>query len=165
MSSDPGATLVHAVMAMAERQGSTGATALNAVALGYDVGIRLVEACGGLFEVKERHHLNSDFLHAIATSVACGRPMGLDPGQYGHAMALATFQANSLCALFHEQRHISKAFCNGQYAMAGVSAAPMACTGFEGCDDVLGDPHGVFDAWERMPRQKRRRGHLAVTSP
>jgi 2-methylcitrate dehydratase PrpD len=73
--------------------------------------------------------------------------MGLAPERYCHAMALATFQANGLCALFQEKRHISKAFCNGQYAMAGVSAALMAATGFEGCDDILGDPHGLFDAW------------------
>ncbi|MGW1027857.1 MmgE/PrpD family protein [Streptomyces sp. NPDC002577] len=143
----PGATLVHAAVAMAERQSATGGELLNAVVLGYDVGVRLIEACGGLFGVKERHHLNSDFLHAIAASVACSRLIGLAPERYCHAMALATFQANGLCALFQERRHISKAFCNGQYAMAGVSAALMTATGFEGCDDILGEPHGLFDAW------------------
>ncbi|MBO3680412.1 MmgE/PrpD family protein [Streptomyces sp. NEAU-YJ-81] len=143
----PGATLVHAAVAMAERQRASGGELLNAVVLGYDVGVRLIEACGGLFGVKERHHLNSDFLHAVAASVACSRLMGLSPEQHCHAMALATFQANGLCALFQERRHISKAFCNGQYAMAGVSAALMAATGFEGCDDILGDRHGLFDAW------------------
>ncbi|MER5913946.1 MmgE/PrpD family protein [Streptomyces sp. NPDC001982] len=143
----PGATLVHAAVAMAERQSATGGELLNAVVLGYDVGVRLIEACGGLFGVKERHHLNSDFLHAIGASVACSRLLGFAPGRYCHAMALATFQANGLCALFQERRHISKAFCNGQYAMAGVSAALMAATGFEGSDDILGDPHGLFDAW------------------
>ncbi|MER5185434.1 MmgE/PrpD family protein [Streptomyces sp. NPDC002896] len=143
----PGATLVHAAVAMAERQGSTGGDLLNAVVLGYDVGVRLIAACGGLFSVKERHHLNSDFLHALAAAVACSRLMGLTPEQYRHAMALATFQANGLCALFRERQHLSKAFCNGQYAMAGVSAALQAATGFEGCDDILGERHGVFDAW------------------
>ncbi|MFB7992296.1 MmgE/PrpD family protein [Streptomyces sp. NPDC056002] len=143
----PGATLVHAAVAVAERQGSTGGDLLNAVVLGYDVGVRLIAACGGLFSVKERHHLNSDFLHALAAAVACSRLMGLTPEQYRHAMALATFQANGLCALFRERQHLSKAFCNGQYAMAGVSAALQAATGFEGCDDILGERHGVFDAW------------------
>ncbi|WP_327672748.1 MULTISPECIES: MmgE/PrpD family protein [unclassified Streptomyces] len=143
----PGATLVHAAMAMAERQGSTGGELLNAVVLGYDVGVRLIAACGGLFSVKERHHLNSDFLHALAAAVSCSRLMGLAPEQYRHAMALATFQANGLCALFRERQHLSKAFCNGQYAMAGVSAALQAAVGLEGCDDVLGERHGVFHAW------------------
>ncbi|MER5805772.1 MmgE/PrpD family protein [Streptomyces mirabilis] len=143
----PGATLVHAAVAMAERQSATGAELLNAVILGYDIGVRLIDACGGLFGVKERHHLNADFLHAVAAAVASSRLMGLAPERYCHAMALATFQASGLVALFQEKRHISKAFCNGQYAMAGVSAALMAATGFEGCDDILGDPHGLLDAW------------------
>ncbi|KUN17626.1 hypothetical protein AQJ11_37845 [Streptomyces corchorusii] len=68
----PGATLVHAAVAMAERQVATGAELLNAVVLGYDIGVRLIEACGGLFGVKERHHLNADFLHAVAAAVASG---------------------------------------------------------------------------------------------
>ncbi|MFJ8026884.1 MmgE/PrpD family protein [Streptomyces sp. NPDC096311] len=143
----PGATLVHAALAVAERQCSAGAELLNAVVLGYDIGVRLIEACGGLFGVKERRHLNADFLHAVGAAVASSRLMGLTPERYCHAMALATFQANGLVALFQEKRHISKAFCNGQYAMAGVSAALMAATGFEGCEDILGDPHGLFDAW------------------
>ncbi|MEU7305765.1 MmgE/PrpD family protein [Streptomyces sp. NPDC007206] len=143
----PGATLVHAALAMAERQSATGAELVNAVVLGYDIGVRLIEACGGLFGVKERHHLNADFLHAVGAAVASSRLMGLAPERYCHAMALATFQANGLVALFQEKRHLSKAFCNGQYAMAGVSAALMAAAGFEGCEDILGDPHGLLDAW------------------
>ena len=143
----PGATLVHAAVAIAERQRASGAELLNAVVLGYDVGSRLIEACGGLFGVKDRYHLHSDFLHAVGASVACGRLLGLDPVRQCHAMALVTFQANGLCSLFTERRHISKAFCNGQYAFAGVSAALMSAAGLEGCDDVLGEPYGLLDAW------------------
>ena len=35
-------------------------------------------------------------------------------------------RGSSLRALFAEDRHISKSFCHGQYALAGVSAALMA---------------------------------------
>ena len=143
----PGATLVHAAMAMAERVGAPGAELLNAVALGYDVGTRLIEACGGVFGVKDRYHLHGDFLNAVGAAVACGRLLRLTPDQLCNAMALATFQANGLCSLFRERRHISKALCNGQYAFAGVSAALMASAGLEGCDDVLGEPDGLLDAW------------------
>jgi 2-methylcitrate dehydratase PrpD len=143
----PGATLVHATVAMGEAQHSTGAEVLNAVVLGYDMGTRLIEACGGLFGMKNRFHLHSDALHALGASLACGRLLGLDVKRLCHALALATFQANGVCSLFSERRHISKAFCNGQYAFAGVSAALMAAGGLEGSDDVLGDEHGVLDAW------------------
>jgi 2-methylcitrate dehydratase PrpD len=143
----PGATIVHAAMAMAERQRSTGAELLNAVVLGYDVGTRVVEACGRLFALKERFGLNSDFLYTIGGTVAAGRLLGLDEDGLCHAMALCTFQANALCAFYAEDRHISKSFCNGQFAFSAVSAALMAAAGLEGHRDILGAPYGVLHAW------------------
>ena len=143
----PGATLVHAALAVAERQGASGAELVNAVALGYDIAVRLVLACGGIYGIRSRYHLHSDFLCAVGAAVACGRLLRLDEGQLRHAMALATFQANGLCALFRERDHISKAMCNGQYAFAGVSASLMAFSGMEGSNDILGEEHGLLEAW------------------
>lgn len=143
----PAATIVHTAVAIAERQRAPGAELLNAVVLGYDVGVRLIAACGGLFKVKDRYHLHSDFLYAVGGTVAACRILGLDPIRHCHAMALVSFQANGLCALFQEKRHISKSFCNGQYAFAGVSAALMSAIGLEGNEDILGSQHGVLDAW------------------
>lgn len=143
----PGATHVHAAVAAAQLYRTTGAELINAVVLGYDVGIRLIEACGGTFTLKERHHVHADFLHALGAAVSCGRLGGLTGAQLGHAMALASFQANGLCSLFGERRHLSKAFCNGQYAATGVRSAQMAAAGLEGSDDVLGAAHGALEAW------------------
>jgi 2-methylcitrate dehydratase PrpD len=143
----PGATVVPAALAMAERQRATGADLINAVVLGYDVGTRAVAACGGVFLAKQRHHLHSDFLYALGAAAASGRLLSLDPMRHCHAMALVTFQANGLCALFEERRHISKSFSAGQYAFAGVSAALMADMGMEGPDDILGASHGLLEAW------------------
>ncbi|WP_429492717.1 MmgE/PrpD family protein [Paraburkholderia sp. RAU6.4a] len=143
----PGATIVHAAVAMAERQRVTGAELLNAVVLGYDVGTRVVEACGKLYSVKNRFGLNSDFLYVVGAAVAASRLLGLDPVRHCHAMALATFQTNALCALYSEKRHISKSFCNGQFAFAGVSSALMSVAGLEGHEDILDGPYGVLHAW------------------
>jgi 2-methylcitrate dehydratase PrpD len=143
----PGATIVHAAAAVAGQQRATGAELLNAVVLGYEIGNRLIRACGGVFGVKSRLHLHADFLHAVGAAAAASRLLGLAPEKHCHAMALATFQANGLCALFQERRHISKSFCNGQYASAGVSAALMAAAGLEGCEDILGAADGLLAAW------------------
>lgn len=143
----PGAVIVHAALAVAERQRASGAELLNAVVLGYDVGTRLMQACGGIFVAKGRYHLHADFLYALGAAVAAGRILGLDATRHCHAMALATFQANGLCALFQEQRHLSKSFSYGQYASAGVSAALMSTAGLEGCEDIIGAQHGVLAAW------------------
>jgi len=143
----PGATIVHAALAAAERQHATGAELLNAVVLGYDVGTRMVRACGGVFGLKSRHHLHSDLLYSVGAAVAAGRLLGLDALRQCYAMALVTFQANGLISLFDEKGHISKSFSNGQYAFAGVSAALMSAAGLEGCEDVLGGRDGVLEAW------------------
>jgi 2-methylcitrate dehydratase PrpD len=143
----PGATLVHAAFALAEQQHAGGGELLNAVILGYDIGVRMIAACGGTFVVKNTHHLHADFLHAIGAAVAGARLLCLGADAYPHAMALATFQSNGLCVLFSEREHISKAFCNGQYASAGVTAALMAAAGLEGADDFFGGDHGLLDAW------------------
>ena len=143
----PGATLVHAAVAIAERQRVSGADLVNAVVLAYDVGIRLVEACGGKFSIKARHHLYSDFLYAIGAAVAGCRLLGLEPIRHCHAMALCTFQTNALASLYQEKRHISKSFCNGQFSYAGVSAALMSAIGLEGVEDILGMRDGLLDAW------------------
>lgn len=143
----PGASIVHAAAAMAQRQRATGADLLNAVVLGYDVGVRVVEACGGIYPVKNTYKLHSDFLFAIGCAAASGRLLGLDAVRISHAMALSTFGSNALGALFSEQRHISKSLCNGHFASSGVSAALMAAIGLEGNEDIIGAPYGVLQAW------------------
>lgn len=151
----PGASIVHASTALVEKQNASGAELLNAVVLGYDVGVRMVEACGGKFKVRDRKHLTSDFLYTLGTTAASARILRLTPGQIGHAFALATFQANGLYALYDERNHISKSFCNGQYAFAGISSALMAEVGLEGNDDIIGAPEGLIDAWgEQGLREK-----------
>lgn len=143
----PGATLVHAAVAIAERQRASGAELINGVVLAYDVGVRLVAACGGKFAVRARHHLYSDFLYAVGAAVAACRLMGLEPLRHCHAMALCTFQSNALGSLFGEKRHISKSFCNGQFSLAGVSGALMSAAGLEGVEDPLGMRDGLLEAW------------------
>ncbi|WP_417722675.1 MmgE/PrpD family protein [Salipiger sp.] len=143
----PGASIVHAAMAMAERQRTTGAELINAVALGYDVGIRIVAACGGKFVVRDTHHITSDSFYTFGATAAASRLLGLDAPRTAHALALASFQTNGLYALYSEKRHISKSFCNGQYAFAGVSAAIMSMTGLEGNEDIMGSSQGLLTAW------------------
>jgi 2-methylcitrate dehydratase PrpD len=143
----PGASIVHAAVATAERQRATGADLLNAVVLGYDIGVRIVEACGGLFSVKDRFGLNSDFLYALGSAAASSRLLGLDAPRHCHAMALASFSTNALVALYAEKRHISKSLCNGQFSSAGVTGALMAATGLEGHEDIIGARYGVLHAW------------------
>ncbi|HUD94175.1 MmgE/PrpD family protein [Sphingobium sp.] len=143
----PGASIVHTCTAIGARERVSGAELINAVVLGYDVGVRIVEACGGKFIVRDSKHLTSDFFYSLGTTAAAARILKLDPARHCHALALVTFQANGLYALYSEKRHISKSFCNGQYAFAGISSADMAQIGLEGNEDIVGSSEGVLDAW------------------
>lgn len=143
----PGASIVHAAVAMAERQHATGAELINAVALGYEVGTRLVAACGGKFVVRDSKKLTSDLLYAFGCTAAASRLLGLSAVRTAHAFALASFQTNGLYALYSEKRHISKSFCNGQFAFAGISAALMSSDGLEGNEDIFGGKQGLLEAW------------------
>ena len=144
---NPGAIIVHAAVAMAERQRASGAVLLDAVVLGYDIGVGALQACGGISVARSRYNLYAEFLCAIGAAVASSRILGLDAGRQCHAMSLVTFQINRLIAMYAEKRHISKSMCNGQYAFAGVSAALMSAVRLEGNEDILGSPHGLLDAW------------------
>ena len=143
----PGASIVHAAVAMAEKQCVRGAELINSVVLGYDVGVRVVQGCGGKFSVRDHHHLTSDLFYALGAAAGASRLLGLSPERHCHALALVTFQTNGLYALYSEKRHISKSFCNGQFAFAGVSAALMSAAGLEGNEDILGSEHGLLEAW------------------
>ena len=143
----PGASIVHSAIATGELLRATGADLINAVVLGYDVGVRLRLACGGTFGARRRLHLHADFLYALGAAAASSRLLGQDQNRICHALALTTFQSNGLYATYSEKRHVSKSFCEGQYAFAGTSAALMAAIGLEGNEDIIGAPDGLLDAW------------------
>lgn len=142
----PGAVVVHAATAVAEAMRSDGKALINAVALGYDIGTRMVSACGGAFDLRSRVHIHSDHLHSYGAAMACARLMGLSAHAIRHAAALTAGQAGGLATVFEERRHLSKALSTGLAASAGVTSARLAATGFEGHDNVFDSGHGPL-AW------------------
>jgi 2-methylcitrate dehydratase PrpD len=144
----PGAVIVHACTAVAERSGVSGKQLINAVSLGYDIGTRLVQSVGGAFALRNVHHIHSDHLHGFGAAIAAARLLGLGSDGVRHAAALAAGHAGGLAVVFEERRHMSKALSTGQGAFAGASAALLASIGFEGHDNVFDSRHGPL-AWSR----------------
>ena len=147
----PGASVVHAALAVAEAAAATGADLINAVALGYDIGTRLVHAVGGAYSLRYRHHVHSDHLHSYGAAAAAARLMRLSAQGQRHAMALTAGQAGGLAVIFAERRHMSKSLSNGLAAYAGVMSAELAAAGFEGHDEILDAQHGPLDWCEDVP--------------
>jgi 2-methylcitrate dehydratase PrpD len=136
---------------VAEAVSGTGADLINAVALGYDVGTRLVNAVGGAYSLRYRHHVHSDHLHAYGVAAAAARLMRLSADGQRHALALTAGQAGGLAVIFAERRHMSKSLSNGLAAQAGVMSAELAAAGFEGHDAILDAQHGPLDWSEDVP--------------
>lgn len=143
----PGAVIVHGALAVGERNRCDGPRLINAVALGFDIGTRLVDAVGGASWLRESHHLHADFLHGFGAAAAAASIMNLDEVRIRYSWALTAAQATGLAAVFSERSHMSKAFANGQAAFAGVCGADLAAIGFEGSDRIFETQHGVLQAW------------------
>jgi 2-methylcitrate dehydratase PrpD len=151
----PAPVIVPAAVAVAERQFSTGAELVNAVALGYDVGARVVSATGGSKRLQGSHGMYAGSFYSVGAAFSASRLLGLDQRRTLHAAALALNQGISGYSFFAEQRHMSKAlFTAGQAASAGVSGAVLASLGFEATEDVFEGRGGIVPTWGEPGREK-----------
>jgi 2-methylcitrate dehydratase PrpD len=135
-----GCGAVSAALATAELEGRTGSDMLRAVALGYDIGARLIASLG---KPRQPGYLATTFV-ATAASAALLR---LNPRQVRYAFSYAAQQASGVGSWVRDRDHIEKAFdFGGMGARNGVMAATMAAQGFTGVEDVFGGDDNVFTA-------------------
>lgn len=136
------APIIPAALAVAEREGASGAAFLLAVVLGYDAALRIGEA------VNPSHYR---FWHPTGTAatfgaaVAAGSLLHLTPGQMLDALGSAGTQAAGLWE-FNADGAMSKALHPGKAAMNGVLAADLAKQGFTGATRILEGDRGFFRA-------------------
>ena len=121
----PSAAVVPAALAIAEQTGATGADFLRAALIGAEASIRVGVWLG-------RSHYQAGF-HQTATAGAFGatlaaaRLLGLDIGQMGHALGLASTRASGLKSQFGS---MGKPLNAGIAAANGIEAALLAKGGF-----------------------------------
>jgi 2-methylcitrate dehydratase PrpD len=153
----PGCAVVPAALAMAERQGSSGADFLRAVVLGYDFCARIGVLLGAGRFLTERGFDPHAFGGGIGAAVAAGSLVVREPRPMAHLLSYAAQQSSGLATLFRDRGHIEKAFVfAGMPARNGVSAATMVQSGMTGVADVFdGKPsflsaYGVNDDEEKV---------------
>ncbi len=142
----PGCGIVPAALATAELAGRSGSDLLRAVALGYDIGARLVFSLGfgKLYTERNSTHTLSTTFGATAAAAAMLR---LDPAQVRHAFSFAAQQASGVPYWERDREHVEKAFdFGGMGARNGVTAATMVASGFTGVDDFLSGNKNLFTA-------------------
>ncbi|NWB26626.1 MmgE/PrpD family protein [Pseudomonas gingeri] len=140
-----GAVVLPAVMAAVStcREPVSGKQLICAVVVGYEVGRRVLEACGGY----EQH--NGSGWHSTATcgvfgaAAACGRILGLDPARMASALGIAASFSGGLWAFIHDGSQ-SKRLHSGRAAEGGLLAARFAREGISGPGRVFDDVWGGF---------------------
>src|SRR5437764_3630931 len=150
----PGCNVVPAALAVGEQFGITGAHFVRAVAVGYDVGARMLTALRpGVFDThKSTHSIGG----AFGAAAAAGCAAGLNPQQMRWLIDYTAQQSSGIAAWSRDTDHIEKGFTfGGMPARSGVTSALLVHSGWTGVDDILsGDdnfllanaPHGDANA-------------------
>jgi len=126
----PGAVVIPAAIAMAEKLGSTGERLVTAIAAGYEVMIRTSLALNPSATRLRGWHLTG-VCGPFGAATACASLMGLDEERTAWALGLAGTQGSGLWA-FNADGTMSKRFHAGRAAQSGVMAAELAEMGFTG---------------------------------
>ena len=148
----PGSAVVPAALAMAEREGRSGAELVTAVTLGYDLCCRFLMALGP-DHVRGSHRSaegTSSTMGAVGAAASLAR---LDEKGMRHAVSYAAQQVSGIWSWVRDAEHVEKAFdFSGMGARNGITAAIMAQMGFSGVWDVLDGEHNALIALSTEPR-------------
>jgi 2-methylcitrate dehydratase PrpD len=150
----PGCAVVPAAMAVAQALGCEGSRFLQSVALGYDIGTRIVMAMGG-FDLSYKsslatHSIGGNFCAAAAAAGVAG----LNPQQMRWVLDYASQQSSGILAWRRDTDHIEKSFVfGGMPARNGVTSALGVHAGWTGVTDIFSGQDNFFQAY--APNAKR----------
>lgn len=130
---------------------ATGKDVIRAVALGYEVGGRLMT----IF-YREKDYLMRRFYHTsvvatLSSAVSAALLLGLDKRSMQVALGLAGYQAAGPDNMIKDSAHMGKTFQVAAANRNGVTAALLAQKGCFVPLDILDGPLGFFDAFLGLP--------------
>jgi 2-methylcitrate dehydratase PrpD len=148
----PGCAAVPAALAMAEKNGASGEAFIRAVALGYDVGCRLLMSLGP--DLVRNTHRSAEGTSSTFCALGAAAPLArLDEQRMRFAISYAAQQVSGLWSWVDDEDHVEKAFdFAGMGARNGVMAVTMAEAGMTGVSDVLDGTHNLFSALSTQPK-------------
>jgi len=143
----PGAPVIAAALAIADRERASGQELLRAVVVGYEVGDRVAADLG---PAHYRHWHSTATVGAIAAAAAGAELLGCDEHRFGHAVGLAATMAGGLQQTLRGNA-MGKPLHAGHAAQAGVVAALAAHGGLTGALDALDGEAGLGAATGGVP--------------
>lgn len=150
----PSTVLVPAVLAEGERLGASGADALRAYLVGYEVWAELAARDPDPFHLKGWHP--TAVLGTVGAAAAAAHLHRLPPEACRTALSLAASMAGGLVANFGT---MTKPFHAGRAASCGIEAARLAALGISAAPDALEHNAGFLAAFS--PRGAARRDGAA----
>jgi 2-methylcitrate dehydratase PrpD len=157
----PGAPTVAAALALGESEGIDGATFLDAVAVGYEIGIRVGEALGGSHY---DHWHTTGTAGTLGAAAAAARILGLDEVATLNALGSAGTMTAGLWE-FLADGAMSKQLHPGKAAHDGILAALLARRGFTGASKILEGPKGLLAAMSDDARPEALTDGLSIEQP
>jgi 2-methylcitrate dehydratase PrpD len=149
-----GCGAVSAALATAELAGRNGQDLLRAVAVGYDVGARMVSALG--VGQASRQHSPSCLMTTFVAAAAAAAMLRLDQRQVRHTFSYAAQQASGIGFWTRDREHVEKAFdFGGMGARNGVMAATMVAMGFSATEDPFSGAENVYTSLGDKPAPEK----------
>ena len=142
----PGATVIHPALAVAEKVGAGGKEILNAIFLGYEVSVRILNALAPTPERRLQVWGIGTF-QILGAVTAAGKLLGLKADQLASAFGLAGFCAPVpfIRKMGTDLRPTSWLKNNfGWASMGGVLSALQAAEGFQGSTHLLDGERGFW---------------------
>ena len=132
----PGCNVVPAALAAGEQFGISGTHFMRAVALGYDIGARvLVTLRPG---VSETHKSTHSIAGVFGAAAAAGCAAKLNAQQMRWLLDYTAQQSSGIAAWDRDTDHIEKGFVfGGMPARSGVTSALLVQSGWNGIDDIM----------------------------
>lgn len=140
-----GAVVLPALMSALTRreQPVSGRELLTALVLGYDVGRRVLEACGGYSAHNGAGWHSTATCGSFGAAAAAARLLELDAAQTTSALGHAASFSGGLWAFIHDAS-LTKRLHAGRAAEGGLTAALLAAQGISGPAQVFEDVWGGF---------------------
>lgn len=138
-----GAVVVPAVCAVAEQVGASGQAVIAAVAAGYDVAGRMLDAAGGYRPHNGRGWHSTATCGTFGAAAAAARVLALDATRYAWSLGIAGTYVGGVWA-FMADGAMTKRLHPGKAAETGVTAAFLARAGMTGPAQILESSWGGF---------------------
>ncbi len=147
-----GASILPAVLALAEEVDADGRALLEAAIIGYEASLRIgLAAQPALFQ---RGFMATPTCGALGAALACGKILGFDASDMAGALGAAGAYAGGLAQFYHSGG-FTKRLNGARGAESGVMAALLTRAGIWGPRDILEGEAGFFRAFAAQSHPER----------